>query len=240
MGKTWATGTVYPDLQTMDTPSANAQVTHMRDFILHEATEKADEIDAKAEQDYHVEKQRLVEEERLRIKKEYERREKNVELETKIANATETNKNKLLVLSAASAQVENTFSEAYEALKKVPGTSEYEPLLVSLIQEGVKMLGLSEVKVMCRAADKAKVMSAIGKVGSGVKINLDDTDLTTDNSVTNVDSQCIGGVLVSSMDGKVVVSQTLNARLQIAYDTALPVVKPVLFNQQGSKHTDKY
>merc|ERR1711871_1624225 len=76
----------------------------------------------------------LVEEERLRIKKEYERREKNVELETKIANATETNKNKLLVLSAASAQVENTFSEAYEALKKVPGTSEYEPLLVSLIQ----------------------------------------------------------------------------------------------------------
>ena len=48
----------------------------------------------------------------------------------------------------------------------------------------------------------------------------------------------IGGVLVCSGDGKVVVSQTLNARLQVAYDTALPVVKPVLFNQQGSKHTD--
>merc|ERR1711871_695648 len=181
----------------------------------------------------------LVEEERLRIKKEYERREKNVELETKIANATETNKNKLLVLQAAAVQVENTYAEAYEALKAVPNKPEYQSLLVELIKEGVAMLGLGEVKVICRAADKAKVMQAIGQV-QGVKINVDDQDLKVDPSVTNVDSQCIGGVLVSSMDGKVVVSQTLNARLQVAYDTALPVVKPVLFNQQGSKHTDKY
>merc|ERR1711998_346213 len=170
---------------TMDTPSANQQVTHMRDFIIHEATEKADEISAKAEQDYHVEKQRLVEEERLRLKEEYSRREKNVELESKIANATETNKNKLLVLSAAAAQVENTFAEAYESLKAVPGKPEYEKLLVDLISEGVGMLGLKEVKVMCRAADKAKVMSAAGKV-QGVKINVDDMDLQTDTSVTNI------------------------------------------------------
>merc|ERR1711934_146132 len=228
------------DRRTMDTHSANQQVTHMRDFIIHEATEKADEIDAKAEQDYHVEKQRLVEEERLRIKKEYERREKNVELETKIANATETNKNKLLVLQAAASQVEGTFSEAYEAMKAVPSRPDYDKLLASLIKEGVDMLGLSEVKVICRAADKAKVMSAISAVGSGVKIHVDDQDLQVDTSVSNIDSQCIGGVLVSSMDGKVIVSQTLNARLQVAYDTALPVIKPVLFNQQGSKHTDSF
>merc|ERR1711934_326796 len=194
------------DRRTMDTHSANQQVTHMRDFIIHEATEKADEIDAKAEQDYHVEKQRLVEEERLRIKKEYERREKNVELETKIANATETNKNKLLVLQAAASQVEGTFSEAYEAMKAVPSRPDYDKLLASLIKEGVK-------------------------------IHVDDQDLQVDTSVSNIDSQCIGGVLVSSMDGKVIVSQTLNARLQVAYDTALPVIKPVLFNQQGSKHS---
>merc|ERR1711907_362744 len=232
-------GAATQHTQIMDSKAAGNQVTHMKDFILHEAREKADEIDAKAEQDYHVEKQRLVEEERLRIKKEYERREKNVELETKIANATETNKNKLLVLQAAAVQVENTYAEAYEALKAVPNKPEYQSLLVELIKEGVAMLGLGEVKVICRAADKAKVMQAIGQV-QGVKINVDDQDLKVDPSVTNVDSQCIGGVLVSSMDGKVVVSQTLNARLQVAYDTALPVVKPVLFNQQGSKHTDKY
>lgn len=40
-----------------------------------------------------------------------------------------------------------------------------------------------------------------------------------------------------STDKKIVVSQTLNSRLQVAYDTSLPIIKPKLFNQQGSKHT---
>lgn len=68
----------------MNTDDARKQVSHMRDFIMHEAREKADEISAKAEQDYTVEKQRLVEEEKLRIKKEFERRESNVSLESKM------------------------------------------------------------------------------------------------------------------------------------------------------------
>ena len=32
------------------------------------------------------------------------------------------------------------------------------------------------------------------------------------------------------------VNQTLNSRLQVAYDNALPAIKPMLFNQLGSKH----
>jgi len=221
----------------MDANSAKAQVTHMRDFILHEAREKADEIDAKAEQDYTVEKQRLVEDEKLRIKREYDRKKSNVELETKIANATETNKNKLLVLAAASGQVEETFKETTNALKSVPKSPTYKDLLVKLIEEGIAALSLQTVKVRCRAEDKAVVQQAISAIKGGVKISLDDQPLTVDTTVQNIDNQCVGGVLVCSEDGKVVVSQTLNARLQVVYDTALPVFKPKLFNQLGSKHT---
>merc|ERR1712159_765826 len=80
----------------------NEQVKHMTEFILHEAHEKADEINAKAQADYTCEKQHLVEDEKLRLKKDFERRENNVALDAKIANATEMNKNKLQVLAAAS------------------------------------------------------------------------------------------------------------------------------------------
>jgi len=224
-------------LATMDANSAKAQVTHMRDFILHEAREKADEIDAKAEQDYTVEKQRLVEDEKLLIKREYDRKKSNVELETKIANATETNKNKLLVLAAASGQVEDTFKATLDALKAVPKSTGYKELVVKLIEEGIAALSLNQVKVQCRSEDKAVVQQAIQAIKGDVKITLDDTDLKVDTTVINIDNTCIGGVLVTSEDGKVVVSQTLNARLQVVYDTALPVLKPQLFNQLGSKHT---
>lgn len=227
----------------MDKNQAQAQVNHMREFIMHEAKEKAEEIQCKAEQDYTVEKQRLVEEEKLRIKKDFERRMSNVDLETKIANATENNKCKLQVLQSASAEVEKTFADAFEAMKKIPADSgAYAALLESLIKEGVKMLGLKEVKVRCRAADKGAVMAAISSVGQsvGASVSMDDEAITNDDSCVNVPKECIGGVIIVSPDGKIKCSQTLNSRLQVAYDTALPCVKPVLFNQLGSKHTDKH
>lgn len=71
-------------MSAMNPSQADQQVKHMRDFIIHEAKEKADEINAKAENDYTVEKQRLVEDAKLQIKKEYERREGNVSLEAKM------------------------------------------------------------------------------------------------------------------------------------------------------------
>merc|ERR1711865_863872 len=109
-------------------------VAHMRDFILHEAQEKKNEIMCKAIEDYTLEKQRLTEEEKLRIKKEFERREKNVALDAKIANATETNKSKLLVLAAAADEVDQSFKMAMERLRDlVADQSKYSELLVELI-----------------------------------------------------------------------------------------------------------
>jgi len=229
---------------SMDRSAASAQVSHMREFIMHEAREKAEEIGCKAEQDYNVEKQRLVEEEKLRIKKDLERRESNVDLESKIANATETNKQKLKILQAAAAEVEKAFDDAFNTLAKLPSDAgKYQTLLEGLIAEGARNLHLPEVLVRCRPEDKGVVQKAIGPAASatGIKITFDEsTPITDDNSVVNIEKRCIGGVLVTSPDGKIVCSQTLNSRLQVAYDTSLPVVKPVLFNQQGSKHTDSF
>merc|ERR1712216_346827 len=125
----------------------NEQVKHMTEFILHEANEKADEINAKAQADYTCEKQHLVEDEKLRLKKDFERRENNVALDAKIANATEMNKNKLQVLAAASAEVNKVFDAACEELKKLPGNAgKYQTLLTALIEEGAAKIGVTDVK----------------------------------------------------------------------------------------------
>ena len=53
-------------------------------FIEQEANEKAEEIDAKAEEEFNIEKGRLVQQQRLKIMEYYERKEKQVELQRKM------------------------------------------------------------------------------------------------------------------------------------------------------------
>merc|ERR1712070_1260741 len=229
----------YLRAKVMDGEAAKGQINHMREFILHEAKEKADEIEAKAEQDYTVEKQRLVEEEKLRIKKELERREENVSLETKIASATETNKKKLQVLASAAAAVDATFDAAFDALKNVPkDKSNYTTLCASMISQGAEMMGLKECVVICLSADKGAVQAAASQA-SGASFTVKDDDAFMKSAVAGSCkyTTCIGGVVIASPDNKVFVNQTLNGRLQVAYETALPVIKPKLFNQMGSKHS---
>lgn len=60
------------------------QIKHMMAFIEQEANEKAEEIDAKAEEEFNLEKGRLVQHQRLKIMEYYERKEKSVELQKKM------------------------------------------------------------------------------------------------------------------------------------------------------------
>ena len=67
------------------------QIKHMMAFIEQEANEKAEEIDAKAEEEFNIEKGRLVQQQRLKIMEYYERKEKQVELQKKIQSSNMLN-----------------------------------------------------------------------------------------------------------------------------------------------------
>lgn len=56
----------------------------MKSFIEREAREKVEEILAKAEEEFNIEKARLVQQEKLKIMAYYERKEKQVELQRKM------------------------------------------------------------------------------------------------------------------------------------------------------------
>ena len=58
---------------------------------VQEANEKAEEIDAKAEEEFNIEKGRLVQQQRLKIMEYYERKEKQVELQKKIQSSNMLN-----------------------------------------------------------------------------------------------------------------------------------------------------
>ncbi|KMQ93580.1 v-type proton atpase subunit e-like isoform 2 protein [Lasius niger] len=70
----------------------------MMAFIEQEANEKAEEIDAKAEEEFNIEKGRLVQQQRLKIMEYYEKKEKQVELQKKIQSSNMLNQARLKAL----------------------------------------------------------------------------------------------------------------------------------------------
>uniref|UniRef100_A0A3Q4HMY4 ATPase H+ transporting V1 subunit E1a n=1 Tax=Neolamprologus brichardi TaxID=32507 RepID=A0A3Q4HMY4_NEOBR len=64
------------------------QIKHMMAFIEQEANEKVEEIDAKAEEEFNIEKGRLVQTQRLKIMEYYEKKEKQIEQHKKITEST--------------------------------------------------------------------------------------------------------------------------------------------------------
>ena len=63
--------------------------SQMVQFIHQEAKEKAMEIKLKADEEFNIEKLRMVEGEKQKIRAEYERKEKNVEVQKRIAQSNE-------------------------------------------------------------------------------------------------------------------------------------------------------
>lgn len=68
----------------MNEDEVRDQLDHMVKFIYREADEKASEIAAKAQEEFSIEKQHLVTEEKLKITKEFERKEKMIETNKKM------------------------------------------------------------------------------------------------------------------------------------------------------------
>jgi len=207
---------------------SNSQIQHMTQFILHEAREKADEVMVKAQQDYTMEKQRVVEDEKLKIRKEFERRERGMSSQSKIDTAKELNKCKISVLQNQSDEIDACVKMACSKLETISSdTGSYTQLLVGLIKQGItKLSNESVILVRCREQDKSTVQNAISQVSvAEVQISVMPEALPA----IFEGEKCTGGVLMMNESGKIKVNNTFNARLAIAAEHLLPELKNQLF-----------
>jgi len=68
----------------MNEDQVHKQIEQMVKFIRQEAVEKAREIHVKQEEEFNIEKLRMVESEKARIRQEYERKEKDIEVQKRM------------------------------------------------------------------------------------------------------------------------------------------------------------
>ncbi|XP_014097787.1 V-type proton ATPase subunit E [Bactrocera oleae] len=216
------------------------QIKHMMAFIEQEANEKAEEIDAKAEEEFNIEKGRLVQQQRLKIMEYYEKKEKQVELQKKIQSSNMLNQARLKVLKVREDHVRNVLDEARRRLGEVTrNPSEYKEVLQKLILQALYQAMEPSVTLRCRQADiglinevlPATVAEYKQQIGKDVNVHID-----TDNHLS---ADTCGGIELIALNGRLKVPNTLESRLELIAQQLVPEIRNALFGRNvNRKFTD--
>ncbi|PKU86682.1 V-type proton ATPase subunit E [Dendrobium catenatum] len=227
----------------MNDGDVSRQIQQMVRFIRQEAEEKANEISVSAEEEFNIEKLQLVEAEKRKIRQEYERKQKQVEIRKKIEYSMQLNASRIKVLQAQDNLV-NSMKEAAakELLNVAHHHHTYRHLLRDLIVQGLLRLKEPAVLLRCREEDLELVNGAvhIAKQEYAEKAGVHTPEIIIDNHVYLPSSHgyhvahgqfCSGGVVLASRDGKIVCENTLDARLEVVFRKKLPEIRRLLFSQ---------
>ncbi|XP_066381390.1 V-type proton ATPase subunit E-like isoform X1 [Miscanthus floridulus] len=240
----------------MNDADVGKQVQQMVRFILQEADEKASEITVAAEEEFSIEKLQLVESEKRRVRQEYERKEKQVDVRRKIEYSTELNAARIKLLQAQDDVVTGVKESAGDALLRVTkDANAYKRVLKGLIVQrrcdgsDQSLLRLREPALVlrCRETDRSLVEAVLEvakkEYAEKAKVNLpkviiDGKFYLPPQRSSRDDAHgpsCSGGVVLASQDGKIVCDNTLDARLSVSFRQKLPEIRKKLFSHQVSQ-----
>lgn len=146
----------------------------MTAFIRQEALEKAREIHLKADEEFSIEKSKLVRQETQRIDAEYEKKHTQAGMSQQITASTLANKQRLKLLSSKQALLDDLFEQAGKKLSETVGAGnggkkgkkggagvDYESVLKGLVLEGLYALQEEKVSVRGRKKDAEVIKKAI-------------------------------------------------------------------------------
>lgn len=217
----------------------NKQIKHMMAFIEQEANEKVEEIDAKAEEEFNIEKGRLVHQQRIKIQEYYDKRLKQVNLQKKIQNSNLQNQARLKVLKAREDHVFGVVEEARRRLGQITSDPQrYGPVLQALIVQGLFQLLEPVVTVRCRQTDLSLVQGILDSAikqykeatkGMNVQIKIDDAYLP---------ANVCGGVEMYTKGNRIKIVNTLESRLDLLAGQMLPEIRTSLFGRNMNRKFD--
>jgi V-type H+-transporting ATPase subunit E len=134
----------------------------MTAFIRQEALEKAKEIQIKADEEFAIEKSKLVRAETAAIDSAYEKKFKQAGMSQQITRSTLANKTRIKVLSARQELLDELFEKARKRLEDCSKDDEaYKVMCKDLILQGCYALNEEKAAVRARKADYEVVKEAI-------------------------------------------------------------------------------
>ncbi|KAI0835432.1 ATPase, V1/A1 complex, subunit E [Hypoxylon sp. FL0890] len=208
------------------------ELRKMTAFIKQEALEKAREIEIKANEEFSIEKSKLVRQETDAIDAAHAKKLKQAAMSQQITRSTVANKTRLKVLAARQQLLDDIFEAASKRL--VEGTKDkakYKVILKNLLLEGLYALSESNIQVRARKEDYDVVKDAIKdaeeeykkSTGKETKVTIDEENPLPEGSS--------GGLVIVGGQGKIDINNTFDERLLLLQSAALPAVRETLFGK---------
>mmetsp|Transcript_50340 Transcript_50340/g.155617 ORF Transcript_50340/g.155617 Transcript_50340/m.155617 type:complete len:233 (-) Transcript_50340:162-860(-) len=232
----------------MDSSSKETQnqIVQMAQFILNEAKDKAEEISAKALQEFSVEKLKVVNQTKEKIEQEYARKTKQIETKQAIARSTAINRSRLEKIKGRQDVISKIADETKSSLvQELKSEANMKAFITKLIVQGMLMLLEDEVQVRCRSCDEAVVktclepaMEEYSKVIQKETGSTKTCKLFIDTAVRLPEApsgangpSCLGGVVLACQNGSITVDNTIDSRLGLVLEQAKPKIRSLLFSK---------
>ncbi|GAA6012819.1 hypothetical protein JCM10207_005373 [Rhodosporidiobolus poonsookiae] len=211
-----------------------SEMRKMTAFIKQEALEKAREIKVKADEEFAIEKGKIVRQESANIDANFEKKKKQAEIEKKIAISNQNNKARLQLLEKREELLEKVFEDARAQIGKVTeDEGKYGELLQKLVLQALFTLMERDIKVSGRPKDQQLVQKAADAAAkefeeqAGFKVNVEVDDGLGDKSA--------GGILLRGYGSRITVNNTLEERLRLLEANALPQLRDSLFGKNENR-----
>ncbi|CAD8177670.1 unnamed protein product [Paramecium pentaurelia] len=218
------------------------RVKKMVNAIKAEATEKAEQIKDMAAQQFRIEKNKLLNQQKERIIEEYKKKIESYTIEKRIQRSSRINQSRLSKMQARFELIQRLKEEVRQKMAKlIQDQSVYRELLKNLIVQGMIKLLEPRIELTCLEQDVSLVRSILGECQEEFqqiikKETIKDfkTTLSINQSqylTEKMGKPILGGVVLSCANSRIVCSNTLDDRLELSLQEFLPDIRNGLFRK---------
>ncbi|KAG5513826.1 hypothetical protein PMAC_000864 [Pneumocystis sp. 'macacae'] len=213
----------------------NAEMQRLINFIKIEAMEKAREIHIKSNEDFAIEKAKIVHQEMGKIDEIYKQKTKKADMAQQISKSNKMNSARLKILMEKEKILENIFKEVKETIQRLTEDKErYQELLKGLILQGLYQLMEKDVIIRARETDCEIIQKAIDDAVEAFKYNTDvDINIRIDEECLPLDG--LGGIIIFEAAKNILIDNTFEQRLELLRKEALPAIRLTLFGQSKNR-----
>jgi len=226
---------------------ADRQIEQMMAFILQEAKEKAEEIRVKTEKEFMAEKLTLETNKSNDIRNDSEKNKKNYLVTKKIEKSKKVTEATFQKMKRRDEKINELKREILVKLADVSASGNYKQLIVFLLAQSLLTIQETHVEVRCRKEDIAIVKGAVApaielfhrtvaNVANGfqpavvVTVTDDEKNFLPPGPVKGSNTlSCSGGIILSARNGTILCRNTLDSRLDLAFQQLMPTVRAILF-----------
>jgi V-type H+-transporting ATPase subunit E len=229
----------------MNAADASKQIDQMIAFILQEAREKAEEIKVKTEKEFMADKLSLETQQNQVIRQEHEKQKKLALVQKKIEKSKKLTEVRFNTMRKRDEKINELKKAVTEKLADISSRKEYKDLVRYLIAQGLMTMMEHNITLRCRQQDvkivQAELPAAIklfqttmseatGGVTPSVNVTIDQKEFLPPGPVKGqVGPSSTGGIELIANGGQIICRNTLDHRLDIAFDALKPAVRGILF-----------